>query len=126
MQIGWVDFSKTERDKVVSILRLLGTQTALDELGIGTVRDAFSDMFFPGISTLQTRAKYFVILPYLFAQAENHLLSVYRLTLGQPRQEELFETIHKENWNMDELKKLYINLSPWNRAHHNGGTEHED
>lgn len=59
MQIGWVDFSKTERDKVVSILRLLGTQTALDELGIGTVRDAFSDMFFPGISTLQTRAKYF-------------------------------------------------------------------
>lgn len=56
MQIGWVDFSKTERDKVVSILRLLGTQTALDELGIGTVRDAFSDMLFPGISTLQTRA----------------------------------------------------------------------
>lgn len=54
------------------------------------------------------------------------VLSVYRLTLGQPRQEELFETIHKENWNMDELKKLYINLSPWNRAHHNGGTEHED
>lgn len=71
MQIGWVDFSKTERDKVVSILRLLGTQTALDELGIGTVRDAFSDMLFPGISTLQTRAKYFVILPYLFAKAEN-------------------------------------------------------
>ena len=34
MQIGWVDFSKTERDKVVSILRLLGTQTALDELGL--------------------------------------------------------------------------------------------
>lgn len=53
MQIGWVDFSKTERDKVVSILRLLGTQTALDELGIGTVRDAFSDMFFPGITITQ-------------------------------------------------------------------------
>jgi len=78
MQIGWVDFSKTERDKVVSILRLLGTQTALDELGIGTVRDAFSDMLFPGISTLQTRAKYFVILPYLFAQAENHRFSLGR------------------------------------------------
>ena len=66
MQIGWVDFSKTERDKVVSILRLLGTQTALDELGIGTVRDAFSDMLFPGISTLQTRAKYFVILATVY------------------------------------------------------------
>lgn len=57
---------------------------------------------------------------------EQVVLSVYRLTLGQPRQEELFETIHKENWNMDELKKLYINLSPWNQPHHNGGAEHED
>ena len=88
MQIGWVDFSKTERDKVVSILRLLGTQTALDELGIGTVRDAFSDMLFPGISTLQTRAKYFVILPYLFAQAENHRFKHRRDVLAYIHNEE--------------------------------------
>ena len=88
MQIGWVDFSKTERDKVVSILRLLGAQTALDELGIGTVRDAFSDMFFPGISTLQTRAKYFVILPYLFAQAENHRFKHRRDVLAYIHNEE--------------------------------------
>lgn len=54
------------------------------------------------------------------------VLSVYRLTLGQPRQEELFETIHKENWDMDELEKLYINLSPWDRAHRNGETEYDD
>lgn len=70
MQIGWIDFSKEERNKVVSILRLLGTQSALDELGVGTVRDGFSDLMFPGISTQQTRAKYFVLIPYLFALAE--------------------------------------------------------
>jgi hypothetical protein len=69
VQIGWVDYSRDERNKILNILRLLGTQGALDELGIGTVRDGFSNLLFPGISTLQTRAKYFVLLPYLFGDA---------------------------------------------------------
>ena len=66
MQIGWIDFSKEERNKMVSILRLLDGHNALDEIGIGGVRDAFSDKLFPGISVLQTKAKYFVLVPYLF------------------------------------------------------------
>lgn len=72
MQLGWIDFSREERNKIVSLIRLLGTSTAMDELGIGTVRDSFSDALFPGISTLQTRAKYFVLVPYLFQEAVNH------------------------------------------------------
>lgn len=42
------------------------------------------------------------------------ILSLYRLTLGQPRQEELLETIF-DNGEIDEkeLKKLFINLSPY-------------
>jgi hypothetical protein len=75
MQLGWIDFSKNERNKVTSILRLLGTQTAVDELGIGTVRDGFSSLLFPGISVLHTRAKYFVLIPYLFADAEKQSFS---------------------------------------------------
>lgn len=74
-QIGWVDYSREERNKIINIIRLLGDQEALDELGIGVVRDAFSDMLFPGISTLQTRAKYFVLTPYLFQMAENASLN---------------------------------------------------
>jgi len=70
MQIGWIDFSTEERNKVLATLKLLGTQTALDELGMGVVRDAYADILFPGISTLQTRAKYFVLIPYVFALAE--------------------------------------------------------
>ena len=66
VQIGWIDYSKEERNKIISILRLLKTQGTIDELGIGSVRDAFSDKLFPGISVLQTRAKYFVLIPYLF------------------------------------------------------------
>lgn len=69
MQIGWIDYSKEERNRIVSVLRLLGTQGTIDEIGIGSVRDAFSDLLFPGISVLQTRAKYFVLIPYLFEKA---------------------------------------------------------
>lgn len=75
MQLGWIDYSKNERNKITSILRLLGTQTAIDELGIGSVRDGFSNLLFPGISVLQTRAKYFVLIPYMFADAEKRKFS---------------------------------------------------
>ena len=69
MEIGFIDFSKEERNKILSTLKLLGEQNALDELGIGVIRDAYADLLFPGISTLQTRAKYFVLIPYLFEEA---------------------------------------------------------
>lgn len=70
MQLGFIDFSKEERNKVLATLKFLGDRTALDELGIGVIRDAFADILFPGISTLQTRAKYFVLIPYIFSKAE--------------------------------------------------------
>ena len=62
MQLGWIDFSKEDRQKALDVINLLGEQGAVDELGIGTVRDAFANCFFPGTSTVQTRAKYFFIL----------------------------------------------------------------
>lgn len=70
MQIGYIDFSKEERDKVLATLKLLTVSSALDELGIGRIRDAFANKLFPGLSTIQTRAKYYVIIPYLFKKAE--------------------------------------------------------
>ena len=81
MQIGFIDFSKEERNKILATLKLLGTQTALDELGIGVIRDAYADILFPGISTIQTRAKYFVLIPYLFNRAGKQNLSSGREVL---------------------------------------------
>ena len=66
MQLGWVDFSKEDREKVLDVMSLLQEQGAVDELGIGLVRDGFANYFFPGTSTVQTRAKYFLIIPYVF------------------------------------------------------------
>ena len=41
------------------------------------------------------------------------ILSLYRLTLGQARQEELLEYIFNSCENTEDMKKLFINLSPF-------------
>lgn len=64
MPLGWIDFSKTERSKVLSVLDMLSEDATLDELGVAPIRDGYANLFFPGTSTLQTRAKYFFIIPY--------------------------------------------------------------
>lgn len=70
MQMGWIDLSARDRNKILSVLSLLSIPGAVDELGTGVVRDGFSDMFFPGTSTLQTRAKYFLLVPYILRELE--------------------------------------------------------
>lgn len=69
MQLGWIGFSKEDRQKALDVINLLSEQGAVDELGIGIVRDAFANYFFPGTSTIQTRAKYFLIVPYILREA---------------------------------------------------------
>lgn len=71
MQIGWIDFSKSDRDKVKSVLDLFSKPGVLDELGIALIRDGFSNLFFPGTTTIQTRAKYFLMIPYTFRDLES-------------------------------------------------------
>lgn len=70
MPLGWIDFSKSERSKVLSVLDLLSESGTLDELGIAPIRDGFANLFFPGTSTIQTRAKYFMIVPYALKDLE--------------------------------------------------------
>ena len=70
MPLGWIDFSKSERNKVLNVLDLLSEPGTLDELGIAPVRDGFANLFFPGTSTIQTRAKYFMIVPYALKDLE--------------------------------------------------------
>ena len=44
------------------------------------------------------------------------ILSLYRLTLGQARQEELIEYLFKSCENMDDVRELFINLSPYYKS----------
>lgn len=68
--LGWIDFSSEHRDRVRTVLDLLAEKGVVDELGVGAIRDTFADLLFPGISTIQTRAKYFLIVPRLLKDYE--------------------------------------------------------
>ena len=45
------------------------------------------------------------------------ILNYYRLTLGQPRQEELLEYVFSEIKDAEKLKQLFIDLSPFSKKH---------
>jgi hypothetical protein len=68
-RFGWIDFAEDDRQQMLDILKLFALRDTRDELGIGTVRDAFANFFFPGTTTIQTRARYFLIVPWVFQEA---------------------------------------------------------
>jgi hypothetical protein len=51
------------------IVNLFSERESRDELGIGQVRDALSDLLWPGTSTLFTRARYFLFIPWCYRAA---------------------------------------------------------
>jgi hypothetical protein len=66
----WLDTSEHERRRAMEVIDLFRRQNTRDELGIGTVRDALADLLAPGVSTIQTRAKYFLLVPWVYLRIE--------------------------------------------------------
>ena len=69
--LGWVDFSAEERKRADSVLELAKTPGAVDEIGVGVIRDGFAGRFFPGTSTLHTRPRYFYLITYIMKDVEH-------------------------------------------------------
>lgn len=67
----WLDYSERDRRKVLDVIELFGERDTRDELGIGSVRDGFADLLFPGTSTIQTRARYFLLVPWIYSLLES-------------------------------------------------------
>jgi hypothetical protein len=68
--IGWLDHSEEDQRRIREMLQFFSDKGTVDDLGIGTVRDAISNALFPGTSIIQTRARYFLFLPWIFRRAE--------------------------------------------------------
>ena len=68
--LGWLDFDAAASERVATLLRSLEEPSTLDVLGLGTIRDAFSEMLFPGTSTIHTRLRYFMFVPWIFQRLE--------------------------------------------------------
>ena len=70
METGFVSFNQEALNRANKVMKLLQGQGAIDELGLGRIRDAFSNTMFPGMSVLQTHAKYFLLMPALYSFLE--------------------------------------------------------
>ncbi len=71
--------------KCWEVINLLSEKGAVDELCFGIIRDGFADYFFPGTSTVQTRAKYYLLVPYILKE-----------TVKQEKPERYLEATEKE------------------------------
>lgn len=72
---SWLDHSEHDRRRALEVIDLLRRQDTRDQLGIGTIRDALSDLLAPGTSTIQTRARYFLFIPWMYQKLESRRVS---------------------------------------------------
>ena len=66
--LSWIDYDSKSRERTLEILSLFQEKESRDELGIGSIRDSLSDLLFPGTSTIQTRLRYMLIVPWLLQE----------------------------------------------------------
>lgn len=68
--LSWLDYDERERRRMLDVLDGFREQDTRDELGIGSVRDAISDLLVPGITTIQRRVRYFLFIPWIYLELE--------------------------------------------------------
>jgi hypothetical protein len=62
----WIDHSEKQRRQILEAIDMFREKDTRDELGIAGIRDAFSEILFPGTGSLQTRARYFFFVPWMY------------------------------------------------------------
>ena len=68
--LTWLDLTASDRDRMRQVLDLFKEQGTVDEMGLGSLRDALSEDLFPGTSTIQTRLRYVLFVPWIYRQLE--------------------------------------------------------
>ena len=111
----WLDYSERERRKMLDVGDLFGEHDTRDELGIGSVRDAFADMLFPDTSTIMTRARYFLLVPWTYQRLERSRVRSAEMA-ARARQAELnlVEPIERsdDNGNIGKVAKTALKRLP--------------
>lgn len=77
----WLQFDEAQSRQARELVRALSEPGTLDSLGIGTIRDGFANILLPGTSTIQTRARYFLLVPWAMRLVE----------ASKPRNRELYD-----------------------------------
>ncbi len=68
--LTWLDYSERDRGQVLEVIDLFRETTTVDELGLAGIRNSYADLLFPGTTTLQTRACYFLLVPWTLMRLE--------------------------------------------------------
>lgn len=68
--LSWLDYAEDDRRKMMEIVSLFKLRETRDELGLGSIRNIFAEHLFPGTGTMQTRARYFLIVPWIYQRLE--------------------------------------------------------
>src|SRR5690349_15462648 len=69
--IGWLDTDDKQTRRMREVIASLDEKEALDPLGLGGIRDAIAERLFPGTSTVQTRLRYFLFVPWILRDLES-------------------------------------------------------
>lgn len=86
-QLAWLDYSDSERRKALTVIDLFNEHDTRDELGIGSIRDYFSEELAPGTSVLQSRARYFLFIPWIYQKLEKKHLPYHQISVQARRHE---------------------------------------
>lgn len=73
--LTWIDHDSEARERSLRILALFQEKESRDELGLGGIRDSFADQLFPGTSTIQTRLRYMLFVPWIYTELERRRVS---------------------------------------------------
>ncbi|MDQ2641944.1 MAG: DUF6361 family protein [Pseudomonadota bacterium] len=67
---GWLDHCEQDRRRMLDVIDLFRQKDSVDEMGLGSVRDTLANLLSPGTSTIQTRARYFFFIPWMYKDLE--------------------------------------------------------
>jgi hypothetical protein len=84
---AWLDHSEEQRRRVLDIIDLFKEKGTVDELGLGTLRDAIADILFPGTSNIMTRAAYFLSVPWIYQRLERQKIPSAEVAAKAKREE---------------------------------------
>ncbi len=73
--LTWLDLTVRDRERMRRVLDLFKEPGTVDEMGLGTLRDALADSLFPGTSSIQTRLRYALFIPWIYQRLEANRVS---------------------------------------------------
>jgi hypothetical protein len=93
--IAWLDTSPDEERRMRELVKLFSDSGTLDDIGIGQVRDTLSDRLFPSTSTVHTRARYLLFVPWIYDEAARKYSGTAVRTKARDAERKLIEVMRK-------------------------------